>query len=152
MTFGFSGFYSAGGGVGFQTVINGTPAHLSNLNGIIVGLNGEKISNFGDVENIMSKVSPGEEITIQTKNIKAAPQAVFSGYVVDKLSENPVNFLSINNYFDPTPIITTGENVEEFKLTTILNPENNETAFIGIGNVFEAKQFSPNLIAYSAIL
>ena len=53
-------------GVVFEDVIEGSGAAEANLEGIIIGMNGEEIKTLGDFARIIEKVKPGEVVEIKT--------------------------------------------------------------------------------------
>lgn len=55
-------------GVKFQSTLNGTPAQIAGLNGIIQGMNGIQIKNVNDLVVELSSIKPNQNITIATSS------------------------------------------------------------------------------------
>ena len=53
-------------GIGFEKTINGTPADKINLSGVILEINGSKITSLQKLAEVLASIPPGSNITIRT--------------------------------------------------------------------------------------
>jgi membrane-associated protease RseP (regulator of RpoE activity) len=78
-------------GIKFESTVNGTPAQIVGLSGVIQNVNGEQISNVRDLAVELSKIKPHETINITTD----------TGIFYLTTAQNPANetvaYLGISN-------------------------------------------------------
>lgn len=110
-------------GVIFNGTIDGYPAHVANMTGVITGINGVQIKTFEDLSGILNNTKPGSQITVamvgSVKNITVLNGSsrcmIFTNICIKSPNE--------------TGVITGDGN---YTIRTASRPNNQTGSFIGI--------------------
>ena len=128
----FAGIFAASSipsGLAVAT-IEGTPAHIAGLRGVITSINGHEIRNSDDLGNILSLYKPGDTVTVTT---------------IDKFHVTP-HFDGIS----PRPVAVSDGAEQEYK---VMLADKNETgkAYLGVSPLMEGYSTALPASAFASV-